>query len=558
MEDIKDKLKAAISEVFGIDVEPNVTEAPKDFDADYSTNVAMQICKQAGKNPRQVAEEIVKALADSGYDIEIAGPGFLNFKSSDDYFKTKIADFGSKFMENISQNEYSGQTVICEFSDPNPFKVLHVGHLYTSIVGDSISRLVEFAGGKVVRANFGGDVGLHVAKTIYAVRKNGVDTSDIETIAKCYVEGTRDYEEDEAAHEEITKLNKMIYEIAANGPEFNYDDAEKAEIAALYWTGREVSYDYFKNFYAKIGVKFDKYYPESTVAMRGLHEVQEHVGEVYEESDGAIVYKGEKDGLHTRVFINKNGLPTYEAKDVGLIFTKYDDYEFDKSIVITGNDIIDYMKVVLTSISKYAPKLVERTLHLTHGNVRLPGNEKMSSRKGNFLKAVDVLQAVNEALEKEHDSLDEKVSLGATKYAFLKYKVGGNIIFEPEESVKMTGNSGPYLQYSAVRASKIIGNLLQNGVKSNGKDWELTERERELIKKIIAYPEELKSIISELAPNKLCTYLYELAQEFSRFYETTKVAGSEFEFERGQIVLAYLKVLTHGLGLLGIEVPERM
>ena len=558
MEDIKDKLKAAISEVFGIDVEPNVTEAPKDFDADYSTNVAMQICKQAGKNPRQVAEEIVKALADSGYDIEIAGPGFLNFKSSDDYFKTKIADFGSKFMENISQDEYSGQTVICEFSDPNPFKVLHVGHLYTSIVGDSISRLVEFAGGKVVRANFGGDVGLHVAKTIYAVRKNGVDTSDIETIAKCYVEGTRDYEEDEAAHEEITNLNKMIYEIAANGPEFNYDDAEKAEIAALYWTGREVSYDYFKNFYAKIGVKFDKYYPESTVAMRGLHEVQEHVGEVYEESDGAIVYKGEKDGLHTRVFINKNGLPTYEAKDVGLIFTKYDDFEFDKSIVITGNDIIDYMKVVLTSISKYAPKLVERTLHLTHGNVRLPGNEKMSSRKGNFLKAVDVLNEVNMALEREHESVDEKVSLGATKYAFLKYKVGGNIIFEPEESVKMTGNSGPYLQYSAVRASKIIGNLLQNGVKSNGENWELTERERELIKKIIAYPDELKSVISELAPNKLCTYLYELAQEFSRFYETTKVAGSEFEFERGQIVLAYLKVLTHGLGLLGIEVPERM
>ena len=182
----------------------------------------------------------------------------------------------------------------------------------------------------------------------------------------------------------------------------------------------------------------------------------------------------------------------------------------------------------------------------------------MSSRKGNFLKAVDVLEAVNVALEKEHGSLDEKVSLGATKYAFLKYKVGGNIIFEPEESVKMTGNSGPYLQYSAVRASKIIGNLLKDGVSSKKEDWKLTERERELIKKIIAYPEELKSVISELAPNKLCTYLYELAQEFSRFYETTKVAGSEYEFERGQIVLAYLKVLTHGLGLLGIEVPERM
>ena len=127
MEEIKNKLKAVIKETYSIDVEPNVTEAPKDFDADYSTNVAMQICKQAGKNPREVATEIVDAMKDSGYTIEIAGPGFLNFKSSDEYFKAKIADFGSKFTECISHNEYADQTVICEFSDPNPFKVLHVG-----------------------------------------------------------------------------------------------------------------------------------------------------------------------------------------------------------------------------------------------------------------------------------------------------------------------------------------------------------------------------------------------------------------------------------------------
>lgn len=558
MEEIKGKLQAVISDLYNIEISPNVTEAPKDFDADYSTNVAMAICKQVGKNPREVAEEIIKAMSESGYEIEVAGPGFLNFKSSDEYFKQKIVDFGSKFTENISQDEYSGKTVICEFSDPNPFKVLHVGHLYTSVVGDSISRIIEFAGGKVIRANFGGDVGLHVAKTLYAVIRDGKNTDDIETIAKCYVDGTRAYEEDEAAHNEITDLNKMIYAIAASGPEFSYEDQKVAKVAELYWRGREVSYSYFKDFYARIGLAFDKYYPESTVAERGLKEVQAHVGEVYEESDGAIVYKGEKDGLHTRVFINKNGLPTYEAKDVGLIFTKYDDYKFDQSIVITGNDIIDYMKVVLTSISKYAPELVEKTTHLTHGNVRLPGNEKMSSRKGNFLKAVGVLDAVKTALNEKHEMDDEKVALAALKYAFLKYKIGGDIIFEPEESVSMTGNSGPYLQYSAVRASKIIGNLLKDGVSDAKESWELSERERELIKKIIAYPVELKTVIRELSPNKLCTYLYELAQEFSRFYETTKVAGSEYEFERGQIVLAYLKVLAHGLGLLGIEVPERM
>lgn len=558
MDEIKDRLKKIILEIYGIEVEPNVTEAPKDFDTDYSTNLAMAICKRVGKNPREVATEIIKKFSGSEYEIEIAGPGFLNFKSSGEYFKAKIADFSDNFLENISQDEYKNQMVICEFSDPNPFKVLHVGHLYTSIVGDSISRMIEFAGGNVVRANFGGDVGLHVAKTLYAILKNGLKTDDIEVIAKNYVEGTRAYEEDEQAHAEITRLNKMIFEIAVAGPEAKFDDEEKARVAELYWTGRAASYKYFEDFYAKIGVKFDRYYPESTVAERGLKEVKAHIGSVYEESDGAIVYKGEKDGLHTRVFINKNGLPTYEAKDVGLIFTKNDDYHFDKSVIITGNDIIEYMKVLLASIEKYAPELAERTLHLTHGNVRLPGNEKMASRKGNFLKAVDVLQSVSNAMSKEHEKADENISLGALKYAFLKYKIGGNIIFDVNESVSMTGNSGPYLQYAAVRAKKIMGMLLKNGVKEKADEWQLSKREKELIKKIIAYKGELKTAINELAPNKLCNYLYELAQEFSRFYETTKVAGSEYEFERGQIVLAYLKVLTHGLGLLGIEVPEKM
>lgn len=642
MEEIGKKLKSIISNLYNLDVEPSVTEAPKNFQADFSSNAAMAISKQVGKKPREVAEEIATEFKeDSGFEVEVAGPGFLNFRTSDEYFETKIADYCDNFMKNISQDEYSGQTVVCEFSDPNPFKVLHVGHLYTSIVGDSISRMIEFASGKVIRANFGGDVGLHVAKTLYSVLKNGEDTADINVIARNYVSGTQAYDDDEAAHAEITDLNKKIYEISKNGAGYyglNSDGSKLGEgsgekvddsvtingrkigttkVAELYFRGRTVSYKYFEDFYAKIGVKFDKYYPESTVAERGLSEIKAHIGDVYEESDGAIVYKGEKDGLHTRVFINKNGLPTYETKDIGLLFTKNDDWHFDKSIVITGNDIIDYMKVVLTSVSKYAPDLVEKTIHLTHGNVRLPGNEKMSSRKGNFIKAVDILDEVDDEMkkmkaekgggaisvegranvpgakkgnvaavsentagvvtnsedsktnvrlekaidagEREQDELiEEKVSLAAIKYAFLKYKIGGNIIFDAKESISMTGNSGPYLQYSAVRAAKIIGNLLKNGVSSKKDDWKLTESERNLIKKLLMYPEELKVAISEFSPSKLCTYLYETAQEFSRFYETTKVAGSEYEFERGQIVLAYLKTLTHGLSLLGIEVPERM
>ena len=612
MEEIRNRVLQAIANLFGTEIADTlnieVTLAPENANADYASNIALKLSgilkaqgitkpDESAYSPREIAtslkQEITNTTTSFPFDIEIAGPGFLNFISRDEYWKHKLAELTTNFAENISLDDYGGQTIICEFSDPNPFKVLHVGHLYTSIMGDSISKLIENAGGKVIRANFGGDVGLHVAKTIYALQKNGVSTKDlrprddngdetispaeiakrVEIIAKNYVEGTRAYEDDDQAKAEITELNKSIYAIAEN-------DIRDTDLADLYWTGRELSYRYFDDFYTRLGVKFDRYYPESTVARRGLAEVQAHTQTVYEESDGAIIFVGERYGLHTRVFINKEGLPTYEAKDVGLLFTKWDDYHFDKSVVITGNDIIEYMKVVLKSVSLYAPELSERTLHITHGNVKLPGNEKMSSRKGNFIKAVDVLNAVFALVP------DEKVAMGAIKYALLKYKIGGDFDFDIKESVSTTGNSGVYLQYSAVRAKKILSGNFEipspaehdshyaqqeksahssqesaqsdNFQSSQDDNWVLQPAEKELIKQLAQYQDVLREATTELAPHKIANYLFDLAQNFSRFYEKIKVNGSNFELERRNIVKGYLNVMEHGLGLLGISIPEEM
>lgn len=636
MEEVKQKLEATILQVYGVKTDVVVTVAPEDTGADFASNVAMQLAKLVHKAPVAIANELKDAfLADAeangmAWRVEIAGPGFMNFISPDEYFYEKVADFAenqenliknisaasSRFSDGASKNEdnsvfarllrdswgeYDGKTVVCEFSDPNPFKVLHVGHLYTSMVGDSISRILEMAGAKVVRANFGGDVGLHVGKTIWALLQQLPNHLTIEEIAKAYVEGTRAYEEDERAKAEITEINRMVYEIALQefgdiqewpGHEMGDDQEgvasalDKEEIKTIYLKGRELSYKYFEDFYARVGVKFDRYYPESTVAVRGLCEVRQGLDRgVYEESNGAVVYKGEKFGLHTRVFINQNGLPTYEAKDVGLVFTKWDDYHFDESVVITGNDIIEYMKVVLASVSEMAPKLSERTRHLTHGQVKLPGNEKMSSRKGNFLKAVDVIEMVAQELaESTGQPADEKVVLAALRYAFLKYKMGGDIIFDPKESVAMTGNSGVYLLYSTVRAKKVLrrisGSVLptrDTGVRDLFKDASShspnrdsisrgnaatanpeTPFVRKLSKKIVQYQDVLKEAVAEKAPNKICAYLFELAQEFSRFYENVKVIGNENEAELIVVVQAYANVMEHGLGLLGIEVPEEM
>ena len=606
MENIITALKKYLESQGVTDITPELTPAPENTGADFSTNLAMKLAKHLHKSPMEIAEDLRAVIKDC--QVEIATPGFLNFTLPPAYWQKTLENLSEKSFE---VTKFENQTILTEFSDPNPFKVLHVGHLYTSIVGDAISRLLENAGGNVKRLNFGGDVGLHVAKNLYILKDQNLEdyesatpSEKAELLGRCYVEGTRAYEDSSEAHQEITNLNKLIYQICENGPDFNYQTAELsspayvgfppaevAHLARLYWWGREASYAYFTNFYQSLGLKFDQFIPESTVAQLGKEKVLENTPGTYEESDGAIVFKGEKFGLHTRVFINKEGLPTYEAKDVGLIFKKADTYHFDKSIVITGDEQKEYMRVVMKSIEQYAPDLIEKSTHLTHGLVKLPGMVKMSSRKGNFLRAVDVLQMVKDTLKSEYNSEDEKIALGAIKYAFLKSKLGGDIELDIKESVSMTGNSGPYLQYSAVRAKKILDNLQrsgdprravegwsENGVPpeeafSEGKNsLGVNFRDRapkhprgtshfaelNLIKKLSSYESALAEATNDLAPHKLATYLYETAQEFSRFYENCPVTGSENEAERRLIVETYLKVITHGLNILGIEIPERM
>ena len=559
MESIRTKLEQIIKDLYNIDFVPEITPSPENIATDYSTNAPLKLAKEIHKSPMQIAEEISQKMLCSS-----SSPGFLNFIVPDEFLNQKLEDLSNNFEEIISSHEYDDKIVICEFSDPNPFKIFHIGHFYTSIVGDSIGKLFESAGARVIRANFGGDVGLHVAKTIYALRQKGIKDLQIEDIAKCYVEGTAAYEDDPIAKAEITALNKEIYKI-------NSENLHDSDLAKLYWKGRELSYAYFNDFYHSVGVKFDKYYPESTVTDLGITKVKEQLEKgVYEYSEGAVIFNGDKFGLHTRVFINREGVPTYETKDVGLIFTKWNDYHFDKSVVITGSEQLEYMKVVLKSIEQYAPDLVEKASHLIHGLVKLPGNVKMSSRKGNFLKATDVLEMVKNELKSTYNSSDPKISLAATKYAFLKYKMGGDIVFDPKESVKMTGNSGPYLLYSCVRAKKILQNsaLVQakglTAALRNSHDpkesikLKLQPSERNAIKKILEYETILEEAITEMAPHKIANYLYELAQDFSRFYENCSVNGSDQELNRLRLVKVYLDTMAHGLNILGIEIPEEM
>ena len=543
-----------IKEKFALDVVPELSRPEPQF-GDVATNIALKVAGMAGKKPRDVAEVLADELreVDGIIEASVAGPGFINLRFDD-----------AALLKNWSlalPQVYRHQSVVVEYSDPNPFKVLHAGHLYTSIMGDAIANLVEAAGANVHRVNFGGDVGLHVGKTMWAIiRELGGEHPDklaevdqdgrADWLAARYVEGTTAYEDDERAKGEITAYNRAVYALHTEGD-------HESDFARIYWTCREWSYDYFNAFYDRIGTHFEKYYPESQTADRGLKEVQAQIGEVFAESDGAVVFAGEAYGLHTRVFINREGLPTYETKDVGLIFAKYDDYKFDKSVIITANEQEQYMAVVLKAIEQFAPELALATTHLAHGLVKLAGGVKMSSRKGNFLRAVDVLDYADQANKQLNgENSDESVSLGAVKYAFMKQRMGGDIIYDPDESVSIHGNSGPYLQYAHARACSITAKSQATAI--DAAEAVFDENERALAVKLSEYTEVTARAVEDMMPHHICTYLYELAQAFNRFYERSRIINDPREATRLLLVDRYQQTLAHGLGLLGITAPEHL
>jgi arginyl-tRNA synthetase len=553
MQGIVETLKLAAKDLFDVEVQPEITRPDEQF-GDYATNVALQLAGKLNKNPREIAVALASKLhgMDGIADVNIAGPGFINIKLSD----KSLLDL----LDEKPAQIYAAKSVVAEYSDPNPFKILHAGHLYTSVVGDAIANLLESAGANVHRVNFGGDVGLHVGKTMWAILKNldgenPEKLADIpeekrsEWMAEAYIEGTKAYEEDETAKNEITDLNKRIYQL-------HDQNDHDSPFAQIYWTCREWSYNYFKDFYERIGSEFEKFYPESETAGIGLKAVKEHIHDVFEESQGAVIFNGEKYGLHTRVFINSEGLPTYESKDVGLILKKWEDYHFDKSVVITGNEQQQYMEVVLKAVEQFAPELTKATNHITHGLVKLKGGVKMSSRHGNILRAVEVLEAAADANKKLSNNDDERVVLGAVKYAFLKNRIGADIIYDPEESVSIIGNSGPYLQYAHARARSI----LEKSQTPDSKElsFNLDENERSLARKLTEYTEAIEKAANELMPHYVATYLHELSQVFNRFYENSRVIGDERQQIRIMLVEAYANTLKSGLGILGISAPDKM
>jgi arginyl-tRNA synthetase len=538
-------------------------EVPKGGEShgDYASNIALVLAKKLNKNPLELAKEICNKISNEKdfKSIIVAGPGFINFFVADriyiDILKSVDKNFGRG-------TKLKNKKVIIDYTDPNPFKEFHIGHLMSNAIGESLSRIFEFQGAKIKRVCYQGDVGMHVAKAIWGKMKD-----DSKSWGEAYAFGATSYEENEEAKKEMAELNKKIF--SAQGGVVPGWEKTDAKIHALYDEGKKSSLKHFDEIYIKLDTRFDYFIFESQVMNIGIKIVEDGLKKgIFEKGEsGAIIFKGEQYGLHTRVFINSEGLPTYEAKDLGLAEVKYKKYKYDKSIVVTANEQSDYFKVMLCAMGKVLPALAERTKHISHGMLRLPEG-KMSSRTGKVITGESLIEKVEELVkekikdrnlsEQEGFVVVEGVAIGAIKYSVLKQLAGSDIIYDFDKSISFDGDSGPYLQYAYTRAQSVLKKAKDEGIKMSFKK---TPSEITQLEKMISYfPDITIRAEKSYEPHFIALYLTELAGTFNNYYSKNKIVDKRDEFSSYRVALtnAFSLVMKNGMWLLGIKTLDRM
>ncbi|MDO8593158.1 MAG: arginine--tRNA ligase [bacterium] len=533
------------------------------------------IAKLSGKTAVEMAEFLVgKIFAEEVASTKALGP-FINFTIN----KTKLAQ---KVIAEIAEakNEYGvnangkNKTIMVEFAHPNTHKAFHIGHLRNILTGEAVSRILEANGYKITRANYQGDIGLHIAKCLWGVGQQekeykAVKNKDVkakaEFLGRAYAYGSKNYEESQGAKQEIAELNKKIY---------NQDKT----VMAAYRATRKWSLGYFAGIYKRLNTKFDRLYFESEVFQSGREIVLKNLKKgIFELSQGAVIFEGEKYGLHSRVFINSEGNPTYEGKDLGLAELQFNEFRPEKILHVVGPEQAEYFKVIIKALELVMPASLGREAHLRYGWVRLKEG-KMSSRLGNVVLGEWLLdEAKKQVLEimkgarglKNKDAVADKVSLAAVKYSILKNGLDKDIAFDLNESVSFNGSSGPYLLYTYARIQSIIRKSNSKSEARNSKQIQNPKskiqnlsdaKEQRLIVKLAMYPEAVASAGKNYDPSEAAKYLFELAQEFNNYYHAVPVLKAKAEIRMARLALCGVigQTVKNGLRLLGIETVEEM
>lgn len=529
---------------------------------DYSANIAMLVKRKEYPTPWDLANAIVNAWRSQGLPdyvagIKVAKQGFINIWLKNEVFISEIDKVLKEKEAYGIKAHKKAKKVMVEFAQPNTHKQFHLGHLRNISLGESISRLLTAAGNRVIRTNYQGDVGLHVAKCLWQIQKarkalpRGLDAR-IKYLAQAYVKGNQAYEEKPEAKKEIEALNHKIY-------------AQDPEIIKLWEQTRGWSLKCFDRIYQRLDTQFDRLYFESEVAEPGKKIVLEHLQKkVFIKSEGAIIFPGEKYGLHNRVFINQQGLPTYEAKDMALAKLQFKEFNPSLIIHLVGPEQKGYFKVVFEALKQINPKTANKEFHLSYGWVRLKKG-KMASRTGQVVLADWLLETVKKRLDKAfkmNRQIAEIVTVGAVKYSLLKFNPSSEIAFDIDESINLEGDSGPYLQYTYARCQSVLKKAAKVAIPDRICIHDpVSPEEIVLLRTIYKFPEVVQEAGENYAPNLICNFLFDLAKKFNLFYNKHRIIQAEspalVSFRLG-LTTAVAQVVKNGLNLLGIKTVEKM
>ena len=524
---------------------------------DYSSPVAMTLAKQLGQSPLEIAEKIRNKIQENQpsylQTISVALPGFLNFLLSDGYFSaeiSKILKIGGKYCDN---DLHIGQKVVVEHSSPNLFKPFHIGHLMNNAIGESIARLFAASGADVVHVSYPSDISLGIGKAVHTILDSGglahlqemSNEEQVKFFGECYARGVEHYETYPADAEKMRDLTNTLYQ-GVDGPALR-----------LYEHAKQVNLDYFKKITGKLGSSFDDLIFESEAGKVGKELVRKNLGNVFQESNGAIIYDGESRGLHTRVFQNSDGHPTYEAKDLGLLAIKWERYNPDLSVTVVDYEQGEYFRVVLDAAQQITPQWGAGTVPVLHGRLSF-NNQKLSSRSGDVTLASDVIETV--LGEVRHRSVRnyekgdlETIALSAIKYTILKTSLPKNVAFDMDKALSFEGDSGPYLLYTIARINSLI-----TASEFDGTEFKKPGEIYPFLRVVTIAPEIIRRATIEMSPHYLVSFLTELAGEFNSFYESKKIIGGDSEQWDIACANVACSILEKGLFLLGIESVREM
>ncbi len=582
-------VKSAVKALYTIEVEDSQIQWQKtrpEFEGNI-TLVVFPFVKLARKAPAQIATEIGEWLTANGEGLVAkfnAVQGFLNLVIDDAFWIRQLQAIDTD--ANYGQQPDRHQLMMVEYSSPNTNKPLHLGHVRNNLLGYSIARIQEANGWKVVKTNIVNDRGIHICKSMLAWLKYGNGETPESSgkkgdhlIGDYYVRFDKEYKtqiaelmaagkDEETAKREaplMLEAQEMLRKWEANDP----------EVRALWAKMNSWVYAGFDETYQRMGVSFDKIYYESNTYLEGKSEVEKGLasGAFYRREDGSVWADLTKDGLDEKLLLRSDGTSVYMTQDIGTAKLRFQDYPIDKMVYVVGNEQEYHFKVLSILLDRLGFPFGKELVHFSYGMVELP-NGKMKSREGTVVDADDLMDKMVEdakeiskdkvntlqgITEEEANEIARKVGLGALKYFILKVDPRKNMLFNPAESIDFNGNTGPFIQYTYARIQSVLRKAESQW--TLGSLVSLDPKELALIQRLCEYPAIVRNAGENFSPAVICNYAYDLACDFNSFYHDLSILNEPDSNKRAlRLLLAknVAKVIQSALGLLGIEVPERM